>query len=194
MNLSPFDWNADVFCLPLKHFVERVAVTPIQITELSEGKIVETESFVTYIMHFTFYFSGRMKIIQMESLIWGATDACCHIEVLIWGDDNLSKRRQASVWLVFHFVIQAEKEILAKMYGISVSCGNFFSHSWHFFPASLHESLSCLFSAWKANDVHMYQINMFSAVQLVFGEEGQIIVCWNVSLADEEAAEAWIQF
>lgn len=97
-----------------------IAVTPIQITELREWRIVGTESFVTYIMHFTFYFSGRMKIMQMESLICGMTDACCHIEVLIWEDDNLSKCRQTSLWLVFHFVIRAENEISDKMYGISI--------------------------------------------------------------------------
>lgn len=36
----------------------------------------------------------------------------------------------------------------------------------------------------------MYQLNVFPAVQLVFGEEKQIIFCFNIDLAHKKASEA----
>lgn len=73
------------------------------------------------------------------------------------GDDNLSKRRHTSVWLVFHFAIGAENEISHQMYGVSIldlesRVETAFFPQPAAFPAALHESLLCLFSAWKADD------------------------------------------
>lgn len=75
--------GTQTYLSPAKHFVRREA--RIQSTERREGRIVGPRSFVTYIIHFIFHFSAGMKISQMESLVCRVTDACCHIEVLIWG-------------------------------------------------------------------------------------------------------------